>query len=83
MSKHSILVTEELKGKRVDKLVAELFPRYPRTALHKLLESGHIKLNGETTKPGMKLRLGDKINVDLSPLNFEVEKLDLPITYED
>lgn len=80
---NQIIITEELVKKRTDKLIAELFPVYPRAALHKLFASGHVKLNGEETKPGIKVRLGDKLSVDLAPLNFEIEKIELPVLYED
>ncbi len=80
---HRITITEDHTKKRTDKLVAELFPRYPRAALHKLFASEHIKLNGEVTKPGIKVRIGDKLTVDLTPLNIEIADIDLPILYED
>lgn len=80
---HVIVISEEQTKKRVDKLVAELFPRYPRAALHKLFASEHIKLNGEVTKPGTKVRAGEKLNVNLTPLDIEIADIDLPILYED
>jgi len=83
MSNNKITVTTELKGKRIDKLIAEHFPQYPRAALHRLFDSEHILLNGKVTKPGIKVREDDEISIDLTPLNFEIEHLDLPILYED
>lgn len=64
-------------------MVAEALPLYSRAALSRLFDSGHITLNGQVTKAGMKLRLGDKIRVDLSPLEALPEAINLPIIYED
>lgn len=83
MPRQWITVTEELVGKRTDKLVADFFPSYPRAALHKLFESEDVQLNGKATKPGIKVRLGDNVRVDLSPLNITIADIDLPILYED
>ena len=78
-----ITVTEELVGKRTDKLIADYFPSYPRAALHKLFESEDVLLNDKVTKPGIKVRLGDNIRIDLLPLEITIADIDLPILYED
>ena len=78
-----IKVDEELKGKRTDKLLAEQLPQFPRAALHKLFGMELVWLNEEITRPGMKVRDGDVLKVDLSPLDIKIEDIDLPILYED
>ena len=83
MPRQWITVTEELVGKRTDKLIADFFPSYPRTALHKLFASEHVLLNGAVTKPGIKVRLNDSLRVDLSPLEITIADIELPILYED
>lgn len=83
MPRQWITVTEELVGKRTDKLIADYFPSYPRAALHKLFETDDVTLNEKPTKPGIKVRLGDSIRIDLSPLEIKIEDIDLPILYED
>ncbi len=83
MPRQWITVTEELVGKRTDKLIADYFPSYPRAALHKLFKSDDVTLNEKPTKPGIKVRLGDSIRIDLSPLEIKIEDIDLPIIYED
>lgn len=83
MPRQWITVTEELVGKRTDKLIADYFPSYPRAALHKLFESGNVELNSSPTKPGLKVRMGDTIRVDLSPLEITIADIELPILYED
>ena len=83
MPRQWITVTEDLVGKRTDKLIADYFPSYPRAALHKLFESGDVEMNEKPVKPGIKVRLGDTLRIDLSMLDVVIPDIDLPILYED
>jgi 23S rRNA pseudouridine1911/1915/1917 synthase len=83
MPRQWIAITEELVGMRTDKLIADYFPSYPRSALHKLFASEDVLLNNKITKPGIKVRIGDKLRIDLSPLEIVIADIDLPIIYED
>ncbi len=76
-------VTEELVGKRTDKLLAEELPQFPRAALQKLFDKELVWLNDKITKPGIKVRAGDRLKADLSPLDIKIADIDLPIIYED
>lgn len=80
---YTIRVSEDLVGKRTDKLLAEQLPQFPRAALQKLFDKELVWLNDKLTKPGIKVRLEDKIKVDLSPLDIKIEDIDLPIIYQD
>jgi 23S rRNA pseudouridine1911/1915/1917 synthase len=83
MSKYQIKVEESLVGKRTDKLLAEQLPQFPRAALQKLFDKELVWLNDKVTKPGIKVRLGDKLKADLSPLDIKIDDIDLPIIYQD
>lgn len=78
-----ISVTEEFAGKRTDKLLAEQLPQFPRAALQKLFDKELVWLNDKTTKPGIKVREGDRLKADLSPLDIKIPEIDLPVIYED
>jgi 23S rRNA pseudouridine1911/1915/1917 synthase len=78
-----ITIDETLVKKRIDKVVADALPLYSRAALAKLFLSGHILLNGESSRAGIKLRKNDIVEVDLSPLEALPEEISLPILYED
>jgi len=78
-----IIVDESLVKQRIDKVIADKFPLYSRAALSKLLISGHVLLNGEPSRAGVKLRQDDVVTVDLSPLEALPEAIELPILYED
>jgi 23S rRNA pseudouridine1911/1915/1917 synthase len=70
-------------GLRADVFVATMYPQYARAALGKLFDGHNVLLNGEDTKLGYKLRLGDRISVDISLLEQEPDDIDLPVLYED
>lgn len=80
---YTIKVTEDLAGKRTDKLLAEQLPQFPRAALAKLFDKELVQLNDKVTKPGIKVRAGDRLKADLSPLDIKIPDIDLPVIYED
>lgn len=80
----TIIVTEELKGKRADLAATEALPSLSRAYVHKLFEDGRILLNGESIKPGHKLRLNEELAIDFDVSELEqIPDIDLPIIYED
>lgn len=83
MAVFSIVIKDDLAGKRTDKLLAEQLPQFPRAALQKLFDKELVWLNDKATKPGVKVREGDRLKADLSPLDIRIEDIDLPIIYED
>lgn len=80
---YTIRVSEEFAGKRTDKLLAEQLPQFPRAALQKLFDKELVWLNDKVTKPGVKVREGDRLKADLSPLDIKIEDIDLPVIFED
>ncbi len=76
-------IDETTRGERADVFVANQFAAYPRAALVRLFESEHILINKEPAKPGYRLRDGDTVSVDNSPLTVKIADIDLPILYED
>ncbi len=73
-------------GTRLDKFVAQACPDISRTRIQKLIESGHITVNGETVKSGFKVEKGQKIKVVIpasAPTAMLAEDIPLNIVYED
>jgi 23S rRNA pseudouridine1911/1915/1917 synthase len=70
-------------GVRADVFVAQRYPQFTRSALAALFDQSLVQVNGVATKPSHKVKDGDKIVVDESPLKLESPKIDLPIIYED
>ncbi len=80
--------TADSSGERFDKLVtARLGERLTRTQVQALIRDGHVTVNGEAVKPGVKLKGGERIEVDLPPpvedSAVEPEPIPLTIVYED
>lgn len=57
-----------------------------RAAIQKLIESGNITVNGQTTKNNYKLKIGDIIEIipeEPKEANIEPENIPIDIVYED
>ncbi len=69
---------------RLDVCAARALPQLSRAYVQRLCDQGSVLVNNEPRKPGYKLRIGDKvtINIDLDTF-MEAPAIDLPIIYED
>ena len=79
------LVADE-QDTRLDKYVCQKCPELSRTQVQKLIGDGYITVNNRVTKAGLKLNLGDRVNITIpptapSPLSPEARPLN--IIYED
>jgi 23S rRNA pseudouridine1911/1915/1917 synthase len=73
-------------GQRLDKLLVEQFPDMSRAQLQNYVKEGFITVNGETVKPGAKLRGGEVIRIDIPPTKvteLQPENIELNVLYED
>ena len=80
------IVTPGESPKRLDHFLANREPYYSRTALQRLIEDGHITVDGQTVKPSHKIKPGDRILMLVprpEPLDIEAEPIPLHIMYED
>lgn len=78
-------VTEELSGRRMDVLLAEL-AGVTRSAAVRLLESGSVLLNGAVPEKKAKPTAGDLVEWDLpepEPTEAQPENIPLDVVYED
>ncbi|HTA94807.1 MAG TPA: RluA family pseudouridine synthase, partial [Verrucomicrobiae bacterium] len=79
-------VEKSLPTERLDKFLCEKFPAASRGALQRLIEEGHIRVNGEIVKPTHHPHAGEKIEVhwpDAKPAKAQPEKIPLDILFED
>jgi 23S rRNA pseudouridine1911/1915/1917 synthase len=79
-------VPDELAGKRLDQVLAELFPDYSRSRLQKWVKSGRVTVNGTPRVVKEKVTAGDRIElqvVEEAVIEDVPEKIDLDILYED
>jgi len=81
---HSLIADEG--DIRLDKYVCGHFPELSRARAQKLIADGHITVNGQMAKPGLKLNTGDRLEIALPPAPSEQlvpESIPLNILYED
>ncbi len=77
----------ELAGLRLDQALAKLMPGESRTRLAKLIEAGHVRVDGEPAAVRMKVKSGEAVEVTLAPRAseqaFRAEAIALTIVHED
>jgi len=81
------IVPSEAAGVRLDHYLAEKHPELSRSRLQALIKEGHILLQGRQTKPGEKIRTGERIAVEIpeaAPIaDTAPEAIPLEILHED
>jgi len=81
---HSLIAGE--RDVRLDKYVCQQLPELSRARVQKLIADGHITVNGQPAKPGLKLNTGDRLKVAIPPTPSEQvlpEDVPINILYED
>ena len=81
-----LTVEKSLPGGRLDVFLRTKFPAASRGALQRLIEQGHIRVNGQATKPTHTPRAGDQVEIhwpDARPAEAQPEEMPLDILFED
>lgn len=71
---------------RLDRFIAGKLTSFTRSYLQKLINSGHIKVNERLARPGLKLRVGDRVEVMIPPpppTRLVAEAMPLKVLFED
>ena len=79
-------VEKSLPAGRLDTYLREKFPAASRGALQRLIEQGHIRVNGRIVKPTHRPRAGEQIEVhwpEAKPAEAQPEAMPLDILFED
>lgn len=82
----NLTVESRAHGWRLDHYLTRIFPNHSRSHLQKAIESGQVTLNGLTARPSRRLRVNDRILVQLQAgdeVGFEPENIPLDVLYED
>jgi 23S rRNA pseudouridine1911/1915/1917 synthase len=80
------IVEESHPGGRLDVYLREKFPVASRGALQRLIEQGHVRVNGQTVKPTHSPRAGEQVEIhwpDARPAEARPEEIPLDILFED
>ncbi len=73
-------------GERLDRFLAARFPEHSRSRLQRLVQNGHITLNGQPARKSATLHAGDRLELtwpEERPLTLDAEQIELPVLYED
>ena len=82
----TLFVEQSLPGGRLDSFLRTKFPAASRSALQRLIEQGHIRVDGRVAKPTHSPRAGEKIEVhwpEARPAEARPEEMPLNILFED
>jgi 23S rRNA pseudouridine1911/1915/1917 synthase len=84
--RETILIERTLPCARLDVFLKERLPHASRGAIQRLIEEGHIRVNGRTVKPTHAPHAGEVVDVEWPeprPAQARSEALPLDILYED
>ena len=76
----------EESGKRLDSYLASQDEEITRTATQRLIEQGHILVNGKKQKVSYKVSKGDIISIEevkVQPIELKAQEIPIEIIYED
>lgn len=86
MNKHVFFAQADDSGVRIDKFLARNLPDQTRSFLVKLMEEGHVWVNGKQASKSDKLQEGSMVEIEIPQpvaLQVEAENIPLDIVYED
>ena len=80
-------LTEEHAGKRLDVVLAEIFPEYSRSRLKLWIEQGQVLVDGGTAKPKYRIAGDEQLQLSVQSIESEEEcapeDIPLDIIYQD
>jgi 23S rRNA pseudouridine1911/1915/1917 synthase len=82
----TLTVEHSLPFERLDTYLRSKFPAASRGAIQRLIEEGHIRVNGQPTKPTHTPRAGEVVQVEwpeARPAEAQPEDIPLDILFED
>jgi 23S rRNA pseudouridine1911/1915/1917 synthase len=81
-----LTIEHTLPAERLDTFLRDRFPAVSRGAIQRLIDEGHIRVNGRTVKPTHSPRAGEQVEVhwpEASPATAQPEEMPLDILHED
>lgn len=82
----SFTASEADEGRRLDRILADLFPDFPRARFHDWIDAGQVTVSGERKKQSYRLRPGDQVRLSLPPedeIDIKAEDIPLELLYDD
>ncbi len=82
----SFVIERSLPNERLDTFLRRRYPAASRSAFQRLIEEGHVTVNGAKTKPTHSPRAGERVEVhwpQARPAEAQPENIPLDILFED
>ncbi|MBP7276153.1 MAG: RluA family pseudouridine synthase [Kiritimatiellae bacterium] len=82
----SRIITPEARGLRLDSWLSQALPEHSRSRWQQLIETGHVRLNGQPPKARQKLKGGEILEWEPpppEPTELLPESIPLDVLYED
>ena len=79
-------IEQSLPSERLDSFLRARFPEMSRGAVQRLMEAGHIRVNGRPIKPTHKPRAGEVVTIEwpeARPAEARPEEIPLRVLFED
>ena len=86
MTPHTITVSDDSEGIRLDRFLASVLPAHSRSQIQRLIKEGLVHVAGRETKANQPVKTGQAISIELpEPVDPvpQPEALPLPILYQD
>ncbi|HZR17050.1 MAG TPA: RluA family pseudouridine synthase [Verrucomicrobiae bacterium] len=83
---HQLVIERSLPGERLDTWLRHKLPGLSRGAIQRLIEQGHVRVNGKAVKSTHTPRAGQQVEVEIPearPAEAQPEAMPLDILYED
>jgi len=84
--RETFVIEQSLPSARLDVFLRERFPAVSRGALQRLIEQGHITVNGQAVKPTHSPRAGEQVEVywpEARSSDAQPEDIPLDVLFED
>lgn len=82
----TITIPEDVVKQRLDKYLAKERPEYSRSLFRRLIDDGHVLVNGEKTEASELVSPGMVVTMDMTPsvmMELVPEEIPLDVLYED
>ena len=86
MERRELTVDGDAAGLRLDRFLARAFPEHSRARLQALIESGHVRLDGQPTRAAARLKPAQVVSIGFpppEPAEPQAEDIPLQVVHED